>query len=200
MATNLDIANEALHALQAQKITSLTATGKIPEALNDALPRVRLDVLRMHDWTCARKRAPLTERTEESAGVDVINYSGRDHVYDIPDDKVRLIEVVDVNQQPVQFIVEGQRIYTDDEEPYIIYTFDQDDPTYWDDLLRSTVALMLAARVALEVTGDPSYEEKTLQKAGMYLQQARRQSAREARQGAAKTDPWYPGIWTEDKR
>ena len=43
--TNTDIANEALLALKEKRITSISAVGKIPEALKFALPLVREAVL-----------------------------------------------------------------------------------------------------------------------------------------------------------
>ena len=207
--TETDVANEALLALKEKRIASINDTGKVPEALKFALPLVREAVLRDYDWTCARRRAILTEITEEAPGVPVVNLTGRAHVFQKPDDALTIRELVDqsqngshyyADQTGTSFIQEGDRIYTDLAEPVAIYTKNADDPAEWDSLLATAVALMLAWKVAYEITGDRADENAAAQAASAFLAQARKATMAEQSQPKMPSQPFYPGLFDEEMR
>jgi len=199
--TELDVANEALYALQESPIADLDAEGKAPEALKFNLPIARRTILQMYDWTCARKREPLVEIEEESPGVPVINYSGRDHVYENPTEALRLVDVLSpLDMTGASWIKEGGRIYTDTEDAIGVYTIDLTDPSDWDDLLATSVAYMLASRVAYTITGEKSREADLMQMVASYISQAKQQSYSESRQRRSPSEQWAPGLFEAESR
>lgn len=199
--TELDVANEALQALQESPITDLTLAGKANETMKFFLPIARRTSLQMYDWTCARRRAPLTLITEESPGVPVINYTGRLYVYQSPADALRIVDVLNpLVATRADWIKEGNRIYTDAEEAIGVYTIDLPDPADWDDLLATVVAFVLASRAAYTITGIIGRETALLQNVGAYITEAKRQSHSDARQRLPPSDQWAPGLFNTESR
>lgn len=207
--TETEVANEALLAIKAPRIASIDATGKVPEACKLALPIVRKAVLRDHDWTCARRRARLTEITEEEDSSPVINLTGRAHVFQAPPGALAIRELIDMSKNLSQhfadqtgtaFLYESGRIYTDLSEPVAVYTIDLADPTEWDDLLTSAIAYMLAGKIAYEITGDRSDENACYQMAGAFLAQAKEATTSERTQPKVPSLQFYPGLFDEEMR
>lgn len=151
----------------------------------------RLEILRMEAWTCVAKRVPLVEDTV------LVHYTARAHAWDLPSDYVREIDVVDSSGQPVDFIQEGGHLFTDHEEPILIYVPDATDPNAWDPLLRSTIELNLASKIAYPLTGTHEAETSLATISQAIAVAAGQKSSRERRQGAPFSDPWMPGIFPD---
>jgi len=210
----LTVINEALEAIMERPLENLDGTDKTTALMVTMGARVRQDILRRQDWTCARNRVPLVEITHEpwtseihilieDDGDDitpdpeahVINYSGYDHVFAAPT-CLRVLDVVDpVLFQPVDRLMEGARIYTDEAEPIAIITQDLEDPTAWDNLLRTAIVYALASRVVFTLTGQQDKVSMLMQIAEQSLMEAKRQSLSERGPGPTPSNEWFPGLW-----
>ena len=224
----MTVINEALEAIMERPLEDLLGTDKLTLYMVSMAARVRQDVLRRQDWTCARARVPLVEityepwtseviiddggdentpdpappviNTEDENTPDpappVINYTGYDHVFQAPA-ALRLIDVVDpAGFEPVDRLLEGDRIYTDEPEPIAIITQDLEDPTAWDSLLRSAIVYSLAARTVFNITGQQDKVQMLMQVAEGYYSEAKRQSLREHEPGPEPSSEWFPDLWT----
>lgn len=199
--TELDVANEALHALQESPIADLSETGKAAEALKFTLPIARQTVIQMYDWTCAKCRSPLIKIEEESPGVPVVNFSGRAFVYQEPAMSIQLVDVLSPGDfAGTSFIKEGSRIYSDTDGAIGVFTIDLVDPAEWDALLATSVSYMLASRVAYTITGQPGRESQLMQSLGAYIAEAKKQSYSEARQRKSPAEQWAPGLFESEPR
>lgn len=196
----LTVINEALDAIMERPLENLDGTDKTTALMVTMAPRVRRDILRRQDWTCARNRVPLVEIEHEDytppdEPPPVVNYTGYDHVYQAPE-CIRILDIVDaVSFQPVARLLEGNRIYTDDAAPVAIVTRDLEDPAAWDTLLRSAIVYSLAARVVFSLTGQQDKVQMLTQTAEGYLYEAKRQSLSEREPGPAASSEWFPDLW-----
>lgn len=197
----LTVINEALEAIMERPLEDLLGTDKLTLYMVTMAARVRQDVLRRQDWTCARARVPLVEITHEDytppdPEPPVINYTGYDYVFQAPT-ALRLIDVVDpTGFDPVDRLLEGDRIYTDEPKPIAIITQDLEDPTAWDSLLRSAIVYSLAARTVFNITGQQDKVQMLMQVAEGYYSEAKRQSLREHEPGPEPSSEWFPDLWT----
>ena len=149
----------------------------------------RLEILRLEPWTCVAKRGPLTEDTE------LVHYTGRAYAWDLPTDYIREIDVVDEAGKPMDYLQEQGHIFTDGGSPILIYVPDATDPTNWDPLLRETVVINLASKIAYPLTSSHEAETSFATIAQAVAGAAGQKSSRERRQGAEFSDEWMPGLF-----
>ena len=149
----------------------------------------RLEVLRLEPWTCVAKRAPLV------ADAALTHYTGRTYAFDLPADYVREIDVVDSTGAPVDYLAEQGHIFADTAEPILIYVPDATDPTAWDPLLRETIIINLASKIAYPLTGSHEAETSFASIAQAVSGAASSKSSRERRQGATYPEPWMDGLF-----
>jgi hypothetical protein len=79
------------------------------------------------------------------------------YLYIIPPDCLRILKVPNLyalteSEQGVQYIREGKWLYCDQEDAFLKYIKQEEDPTNWDELLQWTVALKIASEIAVDVT------------------------------------------------
>lgn len=150
MVAPVDIANIGLRALGRSPITTLTEASTEARACNFWYPIARKDTLARSDWTFARRRLALPPITN--------TWEARwEHAYDIPADCLRFIRVypnnydgVDAPRFPHQLM--GGSVFTNIDEAYGEYVFDQTVSTTWSIPFAIAVGHNLAAMAAHELT------------------------------------------------
>lgn len=148
------IANSALVLLGQKRINSLEESSKTAILLKDRFDDVRDEVLRMHPWNFATKRASLAKSA-------VAPTWGFANSFELPADCLRLLEVENPAGYPYR--VEGREIVTDLGAPLqIIYTAQITDPVEMDVLFRQAFAAALAADIAEAVTGTSTKVEEMI--------------------------------------
>lgn len=153
MATSnspVSICNQALGHLGEVQIGSLTE-GTVAAGLCQLnYDQARRGLLRRFPWQFARARALL----ELSATTPPFEW---DYSHALPADFIRLRFLYDGYERQVrQFALEGGCVLSDYETLYLSYIFDAQDTTTYDDLFVDALALVLAARLAVPLTGDPN--------------------------------------------
>ncbi|MEA3053558.1 MAG: hypothetical protein QOG72_2461 [Sphingomonadales bacterium] len=109
---------------------------------------VRRDVLRDHPWNFAIARRDL------SAVEDIVTYPWA-AAFQLPEDCLRLLEVLDPPGCRDTFENEGGRILADTAGPlWVRYVRDVEETGLWDALFVSAFAARLAFQIADRITGD----------------------------------------------
>lgn len=153
MATSTDLVNIALSRIGAKRIDDLQ-NGTTVEAIKarDVYDEARRDLLSLHTWNFATKRAALTESgTAPTAGFD--------NTYILPDDFIRMISVhpSDDDRQSIEYRLEFQEsddrvLLCDATTCYVRYVFDLEDvnlmPAYFRDALAWRLAFEFAASIS----------------------------------------------------
>ena len=115
--------------------------------------------------------------------------------YVIPYDCLRVLKVPDLaaakeSEQGVQYMREGNWLYSDQDNSFLKYTKKEDDPERWDDLLQETVALKIASEIAFDITGQKELAILAFQKlAGTYAT-ARMAALNEGAEGTPEEVRW----------
>jgi hypothetical protein len=160
MATsNVDVANLALRILGEPPITSFTGTQKAQVLCAQELPFSRDEVLTLHPWSIALKRATLNEY----AGLE--NFTDFKYIYVVPPDALRIMAVRPGQNSSVitavsgymdnynttdssAYIIEGGAIYTNAEDAYAQYISRITNPSVLPLYLVEAIAANLAKRIA----------------------------------------------------
>ena len=146
--TELDIVNYALDRLGAMPATSMTDTARNAKLAIRNYPMVRDKVMRLYEWPSMVKREALALVTNTPK----LPYpSGMQYVYGVPPDCARIMEV-EYSGDKLQYIREGDLIYTTVPEANIRYLKAGTNPNDWDPLVQSAIALLLASEIAIAVT------------------------------------------------
>jgi len=196
--TRLEICTAALlkngqhETLAADFMTNPTTKGA--ELCSIFYDQARKSILRMQAWTCAKKRVKL----ETDPGLD--NETAYQFAMPVPDDYIRMVQVLDSNGKQADASYESGILYTDVETPTLVYIFDNQDTGTWDALLIDAVILQLASTIAYPLTGSHENSVAFSQGSMAMVRSAFTQSKREARQGPRPADAWTQGLFPERKR
>lgn len=144
-ASAVDICNQALLMLGAKPITNFTEATTRAQLCATHYPQIRDSVLRAHPWNCAiaRSAALAPEATAPTFGW---NYS-----FVQPIDPLCL-RVLELDPEESDWVVEGNKILTDENPIKIKYIFQLTDVTKMDSLLVAAIAARLAAELAYAIT------------------------------------------------
>lgn len=187
MASNVQIANQALRRLGANAILSFedpTAEGIL---VNDTFDEIRDDLLREHPWNFASKRASL-------AASATAPLWGFERAFPVPADFLRLLEVYQQSLYEVK--VEhidgvGSAFVTDLEAPLsILYTACIEDPNLYDPKFRKALSLRCAMEWAEPLTATSSVLELVAQEFGQALRDAERADGQEGTPDQLTPDTW----------
>lgn len=148
MSSKTEICNLALQKLGATKIISLseelTSGRKEAVECDLAYDPMRRAVIRANPWNCHQKRASL-------AASSTAPVWGFDNAYPLPTDCLRVNEV-NVSRG-VPWKVEAREIVADWEgELQILYNFDNEDATLFDDLFIEALSTRLAYQICEAIT------------------------------------------------
>jgi hypothetical protein len=148
MTTLTDLANAALAYLGDSPVSAITDEDSKPARLCNQFAQASIDeVLRLHRWNRATKRATL-----------VADASAPDHGWDLsyrlPDGCLRIL---DINGEAYEdtleyFTLEADRLLTNEDEVTITY-IGRIDIGLCDPLCQDAIALRLAAKIAVPLLG-----------------------------------------------
>jgi hypothetical protein len=156
--TRLSVQNMALDALRQAPLSYADDTGS-PEGRYMArnYDVTRDMILRSHTWNFAVKRAAL------SADADKPEF-GWEYQYTRPADTIRILPLThdgEINGYEIPYVVEGDKILTDEEAPlWLRYVSRVEEEGRWDPLFAQVLALTLAKGLAPSLTG----KETTIQR------------------------------------
>jgi hypothetical protein len=159
MATDIDIASQALLLLRANTISSFSDDSNEAEIVNTMYEDFVQQILTLHPWTFATKKRLLNQDS-----TDPVNEYTYSHV--IPGEALLLWAVFDsdeVGAKPVRdydiYGVEGgRRIFSDYPELYADYTVYTDEPN-WPSYFVQFAIHAFAAHIAIPVTHNTALAE-----------------------------------------
>ena len=118
MPTKTDIANIALAKFREGRITNIESnTDSVAVVMNDQYDHALELLLEEHRWNFAGKRVTLTQVSDKPP-------FGWDYKYQLPSDIIRLKDVngEDVEASSRHYVVEGDKLLTNDKTVTITYT------------------------------------------------------------------------------
>lgn len=186
MASQLEIYNQALVlALSRTTLTDVNARRPEADICNLWYPLVRQNILKAASWPSAKKNRRLALIKERDFGEEwAIDdpAPGYAYVYGVPSDMMAPRYLHSYNRFEVEWY-EPQNtnaLMTNDASAILHYTFDQDNPTYWDPALTMAVVFALAAHITLPLNGKPAVAQQLANEAELRIQQAQTDVANEA--------------------
>lgn len=185
MSSEVEICNRALQKLGARRISSLTEDNDTARACNTAYEPCRDDELRAHPWSFAITRESLAADSDEPA-------FGRANAFALPSKCLRLLPPYpEDNEWNLDWLVEGSKIYTDDDAPLEIRYIQQvTDPNLFDSSFRECLAARLAMELCEPITQSNTKWRRTERDYIRALRQARRVNAIEGPSSEPPEDPW----------
>lgn len=175
MTNKTALANAALALLGEVAISSIddtdSAAARVCKQFADAAIG---ETLRLGRWNSATKRVALV-RLAETPPADSFAY-----YYQLPNDCLRVLEIngEEFNGSTEFFEVEDDRIASDEDAVELRYVSNA-DISKMDPLLQNAVALRLAHKIAIPLSGSPEKSAFMLQMFGKALAEARQVDAQE---------------------
>jgi hypothetical protein len=176
------IANQALARIGASRINNID-TGETTEAIQARThyETTRDSLLQSHLWRFALARATLSEDTETPD----FEY---DHQYILPTDCLRVIGVYDTTNT---YVVEGDRLLTDDDSVEIWYLKRITDPTQFSPLFIECLVLQLAMKLVPPLSEHPTLRRELQEEYLRLIMQVRTINLQETNtRGRADLDTW----------
>lgn len=164
MQTVTSVCNMALGYLNHPPIASLDEEGR-PEAelLRRMFPVVRDRVLGEHPWSFATRRGVLAELSEDSP------YPDCRKAYGLPQSCLRVLDV----GRGARYIREGGKLYTSAASPSIEYVKRVEEMDGWPPRVLTALCCLLAAEIALPLSGDAGLFNTLYSRARMELDAAK---------------------------
>jgi hypothetical protein len=158
--TETVLANIALGHLGESKIVDIDERTPQAERCRLQWPLVRDALLRMRDWSFARRQATLTALPDAPP-------FGFAVAYQLPQDYIclRKLNCREANAGGSRLDVIGQELHCNDSTAQILYTARIETVTLWDSSFCTAFSLLLAAAIAAGITNATSLAER-LQKRG----------------------------------
>tara|TARA_R100001082_G_scaffold95588_1_gene62853 strand:- start:64 stop:684 length:621 start_codon:yes stop_codon:yes gene_type:complete len=164
--SKVDICNHALLKIGADTISSLDTASNTTEATiqsakfcNILFDQALEEVLRMHKWNNAMKRAQLTRLTDAPA------FKWK-YKYLLPSDCVRVVNLydsTDAYDDQTQWVVEGKNILTDYEKVYLSYVSKPQDVSTLNSFVTQCVIQNLAIKLSVPMQLDEGLQNNLLQ-------------------------------------
>lgn len=185
MASQVEIANAALQKLGSAAITSFDDVIKQARESSRCYDRLRLKLLRDHNWRFAIKRAQLPALSDEP----LFGYSNQ---YQLPSDFVKLAPVDALsNRLTRDWQVEGRRILTNDDAPLNIrYIYDVQDPNEMDAIFRDLLAVDMAFEMCEPLTQSNQKKQALREDRKDLMNQAKRANAWETTPVGSPPGSW----------
>jgi len=186
MASSVQICNQALAKLGAQRITDLLDDTRNARVLNAIYDIKRDAELAAHPWTFAITRAQIPA----SSTVPSFGWS---YKYPLPADCLRLVEIGEAwaDYDPAGFEVEGNAVLTDGASPLKIrYVQRVTNSGLYAPLFVEALACRLAAEVAEELTQNLSKREAAWAERKQAIAEARRINAIERPPQRSQPTSW----------
>lgn len=185
MSSEVEICNRALQKLGALRISALTDDNDSARACNLAYGPCRDDELRAHPWSFAIARQSLAADATAPA-------FGRANAFQLPSDCLRLLPPYpEDNEWNLDWLVEGRKVYTDDDAPLKVrYIKLETDPNVFDSTFREALAARLAMELCEPITQSNTKWDRAEADYRRAIRQARRVNAIEGPSDEPPTDPW----------
>lgn len=185
MASEVGICNRALQKLGAKRITDLTDDNVNARACNAAYEAVRDALLEDHFWNFAIERAELAADATAPAW-------GRANAYQLPSNFICLApNYPEDNFNSKDWIIEGQKIITDDADPiYIRYVKRVTDPNFMTSLFREALSTKLAFELCEELTQSNTKKAQLEKDFSMIIARAKRSNAFQQVSQQPPEDTW----------
>jgi hypothetical protein len=185
MAGDTEIANVALRAIGASRITSLTQGTKNANYLNDIYAELRDKLLEMHHWNFATKSVKLAQ----TATTPAVEF---DNQYTLPADFIRLVRAHSDDQAMV--IVDHRlrdgKLESSASEVWIVYISRVTDPNQMTPLFRDALSMALAVEAATGIAESNTMAERMQKKFEKAMRRARSADAQ-----SDLPDRMPPGSW-----
>jgi len=165
MASAIDICNSALTKLGSERIDSLSEESKQARLCNQQYPIIRDELLASHFWNFAMKRAQLASVTVTEPISTRFPFA-----FQIPSDSLRIVYLEDQN---VDFKVEGNLIFADIESPSLLYISKETDVARFSATFREALAYRLAEDIAYPLIQSVSVMDRMKARADQRLADAR---------------------------
>ncbi|AOA57570.1 hypothetical protein [Acinetobacter larvae] len=161
IATRISVCNEALNLIGAKSILSFDDQSENARRCAVLYDSTRRTLLRMHPWSCAKKRVQLSPVVTHPS-------FGYAHAFALPSDFERL-----VSAGTKEFEIENRHILANTNLINLIYVYDNDNEQTWDSLFRQCMIDYLASKLAKAITGSNAEGDSAWQRVQMMLKQAR---------------------------
>lgn len=174
-----DICNEALGHIGQKPISTLLDTTLYAMTCARVYPKARRALLASYPWRFSVVEEDLAIVDEEIAGWD--------YVFEKPAGCLRVLQVTDTDGVEVDFESRGARIVCDEEEARIVYINDTEDTSLFEQGFIDVLEYMIAARLALPLTGKTEYVTAMNSLALQSMPSAQAGSAGQARKNTKKS-------------
>lgn len=157
MTTETSICNLALAECGNKRIASIDDPTNEARICKTFFEQVRDEVLRSHPWNFAMKRAILSELSPAPA-------FGWCRRFALPSDYLRMVELNDRQQgAPTEmWAVEGGELLTDEDCAHVRYVARATDTSKFDPLFVKALSILLASKIAANITGDRTLSPQLL--------------------------------------
>ena len=183
MATDVEICNSAIAKVRGRRILTLSDDTTEARLCSALYPVLRKKLLRAHPWNFSKRRAELAQ----DAAAPEWGYA---YKYQLPSDCLKLLET-DIPYNSDWALEEDSFILSDTSTVFVLYVADITDAARFDALFAEVLAYMLAAELALPITGGAAIAKAMKEAAKEELAQARSMNAQE--RGSVKqveADTW----------
>lgn len=185
MASQVSICNGAIIDLGGNPITSMSESSREAILCSEVWDDCLEDLLEEKAWSFAVKREELAEITSTIPQEYTYGYA-------LPSDclKPLYLEVAS-GVKETDFRIEGQNLYTDWEDPILVYVWKHDEPAKYPAKFRVALSALICARIAMAMTKSRTIEEQKYKLYQLRLTEAKRADAQaQLRDGYSYTDSW----------
>ncbi len=169
MTTKTDIANQALSLIGADSITSFEENTSTARRMRTVYDSSRKALLRLHPFQCSTKRIKLNPISTQPE-------FGYSYQFQLPDDLIRII-----NANKEDYVVETDRLLSDQSELNLVYVFDNKNEETYDSLFIECLILYLASKITKAVTGSQGTADSYYMQCQELIKQAKAVQAQEVR-------------------
>ncbi|MEB3790136.1 hypothetical protein [Acinetobacter sp. IK40] len=165
--SKVTICNNALSMIGANQIVSFEEESKLAQTCRNIYDTTRLALLRMHPWSCAKKRQILSP-------VSTYPSFGYGHAFPLPSDYVLIIAA---NTECYE--VENRHILANVEQINLEYVFNNNTEQTWDSLLIEAMTLKMASKLCKPITGSDAAGQTAEAQFQQLMRQAKAINAQE---------------------
>jgi len=143
-------------------------------------------ILRSHPWNCAIYRKTITALADAPD-------SDYDYQFQLPINPycLRILQVGEAADQPIEWRVEGRRLLTNDSSAKLVYIKRITDTNEFDPLLVDALALKLAIKIAMPLTSNKEIKADLIKELeGLSLPEARTIDGQESSGQSVIVETW----------
>lgn len=181
LTSEVQVCNNALVEIGAQRIAALSDTTERARVCNEQYAKVRNELLYAHPWNFAIKRAQL------AATVNTPEFEW-DTEFSLPSDCLRVLDTDLYKDQDYQ--IEGRFLYANTDAIKIKYIAEIADVTKYTPGFAEVLALKLAANIAYALTQSTTLKEQLEAKFERRLKVVRTFDAQEGVGSRVYADSW----------